>query len=86
MRLTEAQARGILELRLARLTGLEREKIQAELAEVAARITELLDIIGSRPRRLEVMRDELLRVRDADRHAADDAPSWTRRPTRTTRA
>ena len=34
MRLTEAQARGILELRLARLTGLEREKIQAELAEV----------------------------------------------------
>ncbi len=63
MRLTEAQARGILELRLARLTGLEREKIQAELTEVAARITELLEIISSRPRRLEVMRDELLAAR-----------------------
>ncbi|MDR3521931.1 MAG: DNA gyrase subunit A [Acidocella sp.] len=63
MRLTEAQARGILELRLARLTGLEREKIQAELSEVATRIGELLDIIGSRLRRLEVMRDELLAAR-----------------------
>ncbi len=61
--LTEAQARGILELRLARLTGLEREKIQGELDEVAARINDLLDIIGSRVRRLEVMRDELTLVR-----------------------
>jgi DNA gyrase subunit A len=64
MRLTDAQARGILELRLARLTGLEREKIQAELTEVAERITELLHIIGSRPRRLEVLRDELLAARE----------------------
>jgi DNA gyrase subunit A len=63
MRLTDAQARGILELRLARLTGLEREKIQAELGEVAVRIGELLDIIGSRIRRLEVMREELLAAR-----------------------
>ena len=63
MRLTDAQARGILELRLARLTGLEREKIQAELSEVAAKITELLEIIGSRIRRLEVMRDELVAAR-----------------------
>jgi DNA gyrase subunit A len=63
MRLTDAQARGILELRLARLTGLEREKIQAELTEVAAKIAELLDIIGSRIRRLEVMREELLAAR-----------------------
>ena len=61
--LTEAQARGILELRLARLTGLERDKIHAELAEVGTRINELLEIIGSRPRRLEVMRDELRVVR-----------------------
>jgi DNA gyrase subunit A len=63
MRLTDAQARGILELRLARLTGLEREKIQAELTEVAQKITELLDVIGSRIRRLEVMREELLAAR-----------------------
>jgi DNA gyrase subunit A len=63
MRLTEAQARGILELRLARLTGLERDKIQAELIEVAEKITELLSVIGSRIRRLEVMRDELIAAR-----------------------
>ncbi len=63
VQLTDAQARGILELRLSRLTGLERDKIQAELAEVAERITALLEVIGSRPRRLEVMRDELAAVR-----------------------
>jgi DNA gyrase subunit A len=63
MRLTDAQARGILELRLARLTGLERDKIQAELTEVATKIAELLEIIGSRIRRLEVMRDELIAAR-----------------------
>ncbi len=64
VRLTEAQARGILELRLQRLTGLEREKIQSELAEVGRRIGELLEIIASRPRRLEVMRDELIAIRE----------------------
>ncbi|MDE2198515.1 MAG: DNA gyrase subunit A [Rhodospirillales bacterium] len=63
VRLTEEQARGILELRLQRLTGLERDKIHAEMGEVAARIAELLDIIASRPRRLEVMQAELLAVR-----------------------
>ena len=63
IRLTEAQARGILELRLQRLTGLEREKIQAELAEVAGKIRELLDIIGSRIRRVEVIAAELRQIR-----------------------
>ncbi len=63
VRLTEEQARGILELRLQRLTGLEREKIQADMAEVAEKIRELLEILGSRIRRMEVMRDELLEVR-----------------------
>jgi DNA gyrase subunit A len=63
VRLTEAQARGILDLRLQRLTGLERNKIQAELTEVAEKIKDLLDILGSRVRRLEVMRDELAVVR-----------------------
>jgi DNA gyrase subunit A len=63
MRLTEAQARGILELRLQRLTGLEREKIDAELRELGARITELLEILASHPRRMEVMAEELRAVR-----------------------
>jgi DNA gyrase subunit A len=59
VRLTDAQARGILELRLQRLTGLEQEKIQQEMVEVAARITDLLEILASHPRRMEVMRAEL---------------------------
>ena len=63
VRLTEAQARGILELRLHRLTGLEQEKITGELDEVAERIRELLHILSSRPRRMELMSEELLAVR-----------------------
>ena len=63
VRLTDEQARGILELRLARLTGLEREKIQEEMTEVAAKIRDLLDILASRPRRMELMRDELAKAR-----------------------
>jgi len=64
VRLTEEQARGILDLRLQRLTGLEREKITAELGEVGERIRDLLDILGSRIRRLEVMAGELRAVRE----------------------
>jgi DNA gyrase subunit A len=63
--LTDEQARGILDLRLQRLTGLEREKIQEEMGEVAAKIRELLEILASRPRRMELMRDELLKARGA---------------------
>ena len=63
VRLTEEQARGILELRLQRLTGLEREKIQGELSEVAIKIRELLEILGSRIRRMEVMTEELSEAR-----------------------
>jgi DNA gyrase subunit A len=65
VRLTDEQARGILDLRLQRLTGLEREKIQDEMTEVAGKISELLEILGSRPRRMEVMREELLSARSA---------------------
>ncbi|WP_193540114.1 DNA gyrase subunit A [Rhodopila globiformis] len=65
VRLTEEQARGILDLRLQRLTGLEREKIHAEMAEVAAKIRELLEILGSRIRRMEVMAEELRTARAA---------------------
>jgi len=63
VRLTEEQARGILELRLQRLTGLERDKIQAEMTEVAEKIRELLEILGSRIRRMEVMTEELTAAR-----------------------
>jgi DNA gyrase subunit A len=65
VRLTEEQARGILELRLQRLTGLEREKIQAEMTEVGGKIRELLAILDSRIRRMEVMTEELTLARAA---------------------
>ncbi|HEX5327326.1 MAG TPA: DNA topoisomerase (ATP-hydrolyzing), partial [Acetobacteraceae bacterium] len=65
VRLTDAQARGILDLRLQRLTGLEREKIQAEMTEVASKISELLEILGSHPRRMEVLQEELMAARAA---------------------
>ncbi|WP_322096651.1 DNA gyrase subunit A [Pelagibius sp.] len=58
-RLSEAQARAILELRLQRLTGLEREKIAAELEEIAGEIKEFLEILSSRERLLSVLREEL---------------------------
>jgi DNA gyrase subunit A len=63
VRLTEEQANGILALRLQRLTGLEREKINAELSEVGATIRGLLEILGSVIRRREVMVEELTAVR-----------------------
>ena len=63
VRLTDAQARGILALTLNRLTGLERDKITAELTEVGERIAALLEILGSRIRRMEVMTEELVAVR-----------------------
>ena len=63
VRLTEEQARGILDIRLQRLTGLERDKIHADLTEIGAQIQELLEILASHPRRMEVMREELLKAR-----------------------
>jgi DNA gyrase subunit A len=63
VRLTDEQARAILDMRLQRLTGLEQEKIGAEMRDVAARIADLLEIIASPIRRLEVIREELVRVR-----------------------
>jgi DNA gyrase subunit A len=63
-RLSEAQARAILELRLQRLTGLEREKIAAEMTEVAAQIADLQAILASRARRLDILRTELAEMKE----------------------
>ncbi|MDX2095249.1 MAG: DNA gyrase subunit A [Alphaproteobacteria bacterium] len=60
---TEAQAKAILELRLARLTGLEREKIDGELGELAIEIKEYLAILGSREKLYALMREELVEVK-----------------------
>jgi len=58
-RLSEAQVRAILELRLHRLTALGREEIGGELEGLATAITGLLEILGNRARLFEVMRAEL---------------------------
>ncbi len=67
--LSERQARAILEMRLARLTGLEIEKLDAELAGVKADIAELQRILGSRDVRMGIIKDEL---REIDRRYGDD--------------
>ncbi len=61
---TEAQAKAILELRLQRLTGLEQEKINGELEELAVDIKEYLSILGDRHKLYGIMRDELVVIRD----------------------
>ena len=63
-RLSEAQARAILELRLQRLTGLEQEKIADELSGLATEIEDFLDILRSRDRIRSIMREEMLAVKE----------------------
>ena len=63
--LSEAQARAILELRLARLTALGREEIGDELQKLAAEIEDYLSILRSRERIMGIIKAELMEVRDA---------------------
>src|SRR5690606_21314549 len=60
--LSERQAKAILDMRLARLTGLEIEKLENELAEVRALIAELRSILESREKRFEIIKEELREV------------------------
>jgi DNA gyrase subunit A len=63
IKFTEEQAKGILELRLQRLTGLEREKINGELAELGDNIKIYLFILGSFDERMRIMKEELQEVK-----------------------
>ncbi len=63
-RLSEAQAKAILDLKLQRLTGLERDKIHEELITIGEEIKECLSILGSREKLYGIMRDELVRIKD----------------------
>lgn len=63
-KLSETQAKAILELRLHRLTGLERDKIAEDLHALGDQIKELLTILGSRERLYEVLRGELEEMRE----------------------
>jgi len=57
--LSEVQAKAILEMRLQRLTGLERDKIEEEYQQLVVLITDLTDILERKERRMQIMRDEL---------------------------
>ncbi len=61
-RLTETQAKAILDLRLHRLTGLERDKVAGELHELVEKIQGHLTILNSRPLLMELIRNELTEV------------------------
>ena len=62
--LSEIQAKAILEMRLQRLTGLERDKIDAEYAEVTALIAKLAGILADPQKVLQVIIEELTEIRD----------------------
>ncbi len=62
-RLSDAQAKAILDLRLHRLTGLERDKIGNDLRDVVAQIADYLDILSKRERIFAIMGDELAAIR-----------------------
>jgi DNA gyrase subunit A len=63
IRLSEAQARAILELRLARLTALGRDEIAEALNRLSVEIADYLDILSSRARLMGIIRDELVKAK-----------------------
>ena len=63
-RLSEEQAQAILELRLNRLTGLEQDKIRDEYGEMLERIAEYIDILENTHRLMEVIREELVAIKE----------------------
>ncbi|MGL4324441.1 MAG: DNA gyrase subunit A [Beijerinckiaceae bacterium] len=64
-RLSEVQARAILDLRLQRLTALGREEIGDELNELATKIRDFLEILSSRVRIMDIIKGELSEIREA---------------------
>lgn len=63
-KLSEAQAQAILEMKLRRLTGLERDKIENELQELLAEIEELKSILASEPKVLQIIKDEMTEIKN----------------------
>ncbi len=76
--LSEIQVKAILDLRLHRLTALGRDEIGDELKELAVKIAEYLAILGDRVKLYEVIREELIAVRDefATPRLSEIAPAW----------
>ena len=61
-KLSEKQSEAILNMRLAKLTGLEIDKLEAELKEVRAMIAELQGILASQPRRMAIVKEEMAEI------------------------
>lgn len=63
-KLTEIQAKAIVEMRLRQLTGLEQDKLRTEYDEVIKTIADLKDILENKDRRMQIIKDELLEVKE----------------------
>ncbi|MBL7896998.1 MAG: DNA gyrase subunit A, partial [Crocinitomicaceae bacterium] len=63
-KLSDLQSRAIVEMRLRQLTGLEQDKLRAEYQELLARIADLKDILASESRRMQIIKEELLYVKE----------------------
>jgi DNA gyrase subunit A len=62
--LSELQSRAILDMRLQKLTGLERDKLRAEFDELMATIAGLKEILENEPLRFQIIKDELIEIRE----------------------
>ena len=62
--LSEIQSRAIVEMRLRQLTGLEQDKLRAEFEEICRLIEDLKDILANEDRRMEIIKNELIEIRD----------------------
>lgn len=62
--LSEVQAKAIVEMRLRQLTGLEQDKLRAEYEEILKTIEDLKDILANRDRRMQIIKDELIEVKE----------------------
>ncbi|MBO2544904.1 MULTISPECIES: DNA gyrase subunit A [Salegentibacter] len=62
--LSELQAKAIVEMRLRQLTGLEQDKLRAEYEEIMKTIEDLKDILARKERRMQVIKDELLEIKE----------------------
>ncbi len=63
-KLSEIQAKAIVEMRLRQLTGLEQDKLRSEYEEVLATIEDLKDILARKERRMQIIKDELLEMKE----------------------
>lgn len=63
-KLTEIQAKAIVEMRLRQLTGLEQDKLRTEYDEIISNIADLKDILENKDRRMQIIKDELLEVKE----------------------